>query len=61
MVHGLRKVSIRLQLHPYSPPACEMQRLLRSGLLLGPSPEDGRDTYIGWRVLKLRCAHPSIP
>jgi len=57
MVHGLRKVSVCLQLHPYRPPTCEMQRLLRSGLLLGPSPEDGRDDYVGWRILQMRCAH----
>jgi hypothetical protein len=61
MVHGLRKVSICLQLHLYRPPACEMQRLLRSGLLLGPSPEDGRDDYVGWRILQRRCAHALYP
>src|SRR6516164_2875997 len=61
MVHGLRKVSVCLQLHPYRPPTCEMQRLLRSGLLLGPSPEDGRDDYVGWRILQMRCAHALYP
>jgi len=57
MVHGLRKVSVGLQLHRYRPPACEMQWLLRSGLLLGPSLEDGRHDFVGWRILQMRCAH----
>lgn len=56
-MHGLRKVSVCLQLHPYRPPACEMQWLLRSGLLLGPSLEDGRHDSVGWRILQMRCAH----
>src|SRR5262245_4561978 len=57
MVDGLRKVSVSLQLHQYRPPACEMQGLMRSGLLLGPSPEDRRDDYFGWRILQMRNVH----
>jgi hypothetical protein len=34
---------------------------LRSGLLLGPSPEDGRDDYVSWRILQMRCDHALYP
>jgi hypothetical protein len=58
-VHGLRKVGIRLQLHLYRAPACEMQRFFRCGVLLRPSPEHGRD-HGRWRIFDSRCAH-SLP
>jgi hypothetical protein len=58
-VHGLRKVGIRLQLHLYRAPACEMQRFIRCGVLLRPSPEHRRD-HGWWRIFELRSAH-SLP
>ena len=58
-VHGLRKVGIRLQLHLYRAPACEMQRFIRCGVLLRPSPEH-RGDHGWWRILDLRSAH-SLP
>ena len=58
-MHGLRKVGIRLQLHLYRAPACEMQRFIRCGVLLRPSPEHRRD-HGWWRIFELRSAH-SLP
>ena len=60
-VYGFRKVGIRLQLHLYRPPAREMQRLLRCGLLLRPSPEHGRNNDGRWRVFDMRSAHCFTP
>jgi hypothetical protein len=47
-VHGLRKVGIRLQLQLYRATACDAQWFSRGGLLLGPSPEHGRN-HRWWR------------
>ena len=57
MVHGLRKIGIRLQLHLYRAPARDMQWFFRCGLLLRPSPEHGCNH--GWRprIFDVRSAH----
>jgi len=47
-MHGLRKVRIRLQLHFYRASTREMQRFARCGLMVRPSPEDGRDHGGRW-------------
>src|SRR5215831_17592360 len=45
-VHRLREVGICLQLQLYRATACDAQWFSRCGLLLGPSPEHGRNH--GW-------------